>query len=286
MTLSFGAGWAVIEDIGQRPHMEDRYIAAEKISAEMLLFGVFDGHNGAEVAVYCKTNLGGHIKREMADHTRLHSQHSKPVEHALTAAIEELDRMGSIDPTLPKAKDVGSTACMVVVTLNHIWFVNVGDSRALLRMDSGVRQMSVDHKPNLKSESDRVRRHGGFISNTDGSWRINGRLNLSRSIGDWSMRPFIVPHPTLKHHQRQGSSNEYVILASDGLFDVMSNVDVTDIVDQSPHTREGLTRALKALVSESRKRGSTDNITIMYVGLSIDKSSQAITRGGSRVSVP
>lgn len=256
-----GAGWAVIEDRGQRPYMEDRNISAEKILPNVLLFGVFDGHNGYEVADFCKAHLGSIVRQELNT--------TKTVERSLESAVIKLDQSGSRDVDLPHTKDVGSTACVVLVTDSDIWFVNVGDSRAIVRTDGVTKQMTIDHKPTLKSEADRVTKHGGFISNTDGTWRINGRLNVSRSIGDWSMRPFIISSPTVSHFQREGKRHEFLIIASDGLFDVMTNEEVALMIESQPHTRKGVSTALKLLVSDSRSRGSTDNITIIYIGLFI-----------------
>lgn len=278
MSVHLGDGWAVIEDNGDRVYMEDRHIAGAEVSSGILLFGVFDGHNGSVVADYCRDRITAHIRTELAD--KRHRQHSLPVEHALAAAVEKLDLVGEGDVSLPR--DTGSTACMVMLTLEDAWFVNVGDSRAILRMRGRVLQMSVDHKPMLRSESERVLRHGGFVSNTDGSWRVNGRLNLSRSIGDWSMRPFIIPTPMIKHHPRKAKpqlqdpgkrtqEDEYIVLATDGLYDVMTNEAIIAVIDSHPHTRDGITRALRELVATSRDRKSGDNITVMYIGLSVHK---------------
>lgn len=263
-SVIMGQGWAVIEDIGERVSMEDRFVAAQRISSDVQLFGVFDGHNGADVADYCTSHITDHIRRELGDHS--HLEHQRPVEHALTTAVERLDTAGSLSPAM---QEVGSTACMVVLTPEDAWFVNVGDSRAILKAKEQVHQMTLDHKPSLKSESDRVKRHGGFISNTDGTWRINGRLNLSRSIGDWTQRPFIIPTPTILHHHRavHGVTDEYTVLATDGLYDVMTNLEVVRMIDLQPHTQSGISQALTALVTESRRRGSRDNITIVYIGL-------------------
>lgn len=276
-----GQGWAVIEDNGDRAYMEDRHLASAEISEGILLFGVFDGHNGSSLAEYCRDHIARHIRTELAD--KRHRRHQLPVEHALSAAVEMLDAVGAKDPSL--LMDVGSTACMVMLTLEDAWFVNIGDSRAILRTKGGVRQMSTDHKPLLRTEWDRVVRYGGFVSNTDGCWRINGRLNLSRSIGDWSMRPFIIPTPMIQHHPRKArlryrdpggrdGTDEYIVLATDGLFDVMNNAAIIDVIDSHPHTRDGITRALRQLVAISRARKSGDNITIMYIGLSIHKQTQ------------
>lgn len=283
-SLVLGDGWAVIEDVGGRATMEDRYLAGAEVSKGILLFGVFDGHNGESVAEYCTTNLVKHIRTELAD--KRHRQHSLPVEHALGAAIEKLDALGAGNPLLPL--DVGSTACMVMLTADDAWFVNVGDSRGIIRTRGGqVRQMTVDHKPMLKTEADRVVHHGGFMSNKDGSWRINGRLNLSRAIGDWSMRPFVIPTPTIQHYCRStfgagasrrsrdnADADEYIVLATDGLFDVMTNESIAEIIDGHPHTREGITKALHELVHMSQVRNSSDNITIIYIGLSVTKQAR------------
>lgn len=262
-SVSMGEGWAVIEDIGGRSRMEDRFVAAQRVAADVMLFGVFDGHNGAGVAGYCSSHVASHIRRELSDNS--HLQHQRPVEHALATAIEGLDSAGRM---LPGMDDVGSTACMLVLTAKDAWFVNVGDSRAIVRVGRKVHQMTLDHKPTVKSELDRVRRYGGFVSNTDGTWRVNGRLNLSRSIGDWSMRPFIIPTPTIVRYSRATDIvEEYVVLGSDGLYDVMTNQEVATMVDAEPHTERGIALALNSLVVESRRRGSQDNITIVYVGL-------------------
>lgn len=257
MAVTVGSGWAVVVDQGARTYMEDRYIVEESLGRDALLFGVFDGHNGHRVADHCRANFARHIRRELSDV-------SKPVGRALEAAVESLDA----ETRLPGLMDVGSTACMVVVTESDVWFVNVGDSRALMKSGGTIGQVTVDHKPAVRSESDRVRRLGGSITNTDGSWRINGRLNLSRSVGDWSMRPFIVSAPTIEHRRRRSDGREeYVVIGSDGLFDVMSNADVGARIDANPHTKGGISNALRSLVSESRSRGSTDNITVVYLGL-------------------
>jgi len=64
--------------------------------------------------------------------------------------------------------------------LKDLYIANAGDSRCVISENGKVFELSEDHKPELKSESDRVKKAGGYI--TDG--RINGNLNLSRALGD------------------------------------------------------------------------------------------------------
>ena len=70
-------------------------------------------------------------------------------------------------------------ACLVGRTL-HV--ANAGDSRAVLCRKGGITEpLSYDHKPEQKREKDRIEAAGGFVNNFG---RVNGNLNLSRSLGD------------------------------------------------------------------------------------------------------
>lgn len=74
--------------------------------------------------------------------------------------------------------------CTANVALLHnykdLYVANAGDSRCVICENGTVYEMSEDHKPDLKSESDRVKKAGGYIN----EGRINGNLNLSRALGD------------------------------------------------------------------------------------------------------
>ncbi|CDJ67791.1 hypothetical protein ENH_00041640 [Eimeria necatrix] len=64
---------------------------------------------------------------------------------------------------------------------------STGDSRLLvLHADGSFTRMSSDQKPNDPKETKRVKRAGGSVLRTAmGVWRIDGRLALSRSFGDF-----------------------------------------------------------------------------------------------------
>ena len=64
--------------------------------------------------------------------------------------------------------------------MKDIYVANAGDSRSVISENGKVFELSQDHKPELKNESARIKKAGGFIS--DG--RVNGNLNLSRALGD------------------------------------------------------------------------------------------------------
>jgi len=78
----------------------------------------------------------------------------------------------------------GCTACSAIITPTDIIVGNAGDSRAVLAKKIGEKfqaiELSVDHKPELPEERNRIERAGGFVEDN----RVKGILNLSRSLGD------------------------------------------------------------------------------------------------------
>lgn len=265
MRTSFGEGWAVVEDIGGRAAMEDTHVMNARIAGGARLFAVFDGHNGGQVARHCADRSAAVFSEEMA-------RSSSGTGHAITSAIGRLDREGRESGTL--RMDVGSTACVIVLTADEVWAGNVGDSRAVM-MPGGpgrAKALTEDHKPTVPREMRRIHDHGGHLTRSFGDTvRINGGLNLSRSIGDWHMRPLVISTPDVTRTARttgRRDVDEFLIIASDGLWDVVTDEEAAAAFGSCLHSRKSVGEALVGLVNESRRRGSTDNVTIAYVGLS------------------
>lgn len=85
----------------------------------------------------------------------------------------------------------GTTANIVLVDLTNklIICANVGDSRAVMCDANGnAFPLSHDHKPNDPEEIIRIRDNGGYISNKNGCWRVDGSLACSRSLGDYPLK--------------------------------------------------------------------------------------------------
>ena len=133
-----------------------------------------------------------------------------------------------------------TAGCTAVFSLldhnaNKLYVANAGDSRCVLCRSAVSVDLSDDHKPFNTGERNRIENAGGFVSQVG---RINNNLNLSRSIGD------------LKYKQVQGieakeqiitaepdimcidinTNDEFIILACDGVWDVMTNQDICDFV--------------------------------------------------------
>jgi serine/threonine protein phosphatase PrpC len=76
----------------------------------------------------------------------------------------------------------GCTAIVAVITGRTLTVANAGDSRAVLCRGGGeTYALSYDHKPQQEIEINRINKAGGFVNEFG---RVNGNLNLSRSLGD------------------------------------------------------------------------------------------------------
>lgn len=123
--------------------------------------------------------------------------------------------------------DDGTTAVAALFLGDRIYVANVGDSRAILVKRSGrVEALSDDHKPNRPDEAKRIRSLGGRVL-FHGVWRVNGILAVSRAIGDRILKQFVTGVPEIKSCRISPSTDAYVVLASDGLWDTLTHEDVS-----------------------------------------------------------
>ncbi|CAL1413964.1 unnamed protein product [Linum trigynum] len=299
--------WGMTSICGRRPEMEDAVAVVPRfmsIPARMLgsrvdstahFLGVYDGHGGSQVAEYCR----------------------KRVHEALSEEIEELARADSGEEVLKKAffncflrvdaeisgdggggggavevapETVGSTAVVATVCRTHIVVANCGDSRAVLCRGKAAVPLSVDHKPDREDEYARIEGAGGKVIQWNGA-RVLGVLAMSRSIGDRYLKPWIIPDPEVRIVER-AKEDECLILASDGVWDVMTNEEACEVArrtilmwhrrrsnGQDGHS-QGQTMmsddsgadpaaqaAAESLSNLALQRGSKDNITVIVVDL-------------------
>lgn len=121
--------------------------------------------------------------------------------------------------------------------------------------------MTQDHKPELESERKRIESLGGFVSYL-GCWRAMGILAMSRAIGDLFLKPYVSPEPDVVSLPLD-STDEFLVLASDGVFDVFDNEQVVQIVASAASPEE----AANLLTHSAFVAGSLDNITAVVVAL-------------------
>ncbi|WOG81992.1 hypothetical protein DCAR_0101151 [Daucus carota subsp. sativus] len=236
---------------GKRSSMEDFYEASiSEVDGQMVAcFGVFDGHGGSRTAEYLKNNLFKNL-----------SSHPDFIKDTKSAIVDSFRRTDAdyLNEEKTQQKDAGSTAAAAVLVGDRLLVANVGDSRVVASRAGSAIPLSVDHKPDRSDERERIEQAGGFII-WAGTWRVGGVLAVSRAFGDKLLKPYVVADPEIQEEEIEGF--DFLIIASDGLWNVFSNKDavamVQDISDAEAASRK--------LIEEAYAKGSSDNITCMVV---------------------
>ncbi|KAL5811410.1 hypothetical protein ACOSQ4_027978 [Xanthoceras sorbifolium] len=286
----------LVSVIGRRSEMEDTVRAETGLfmverdgEKKFDFFGVYDGHGGPRVAEACKERLhrvlveliaedqnqkqqGGNNNNNNNNNTSSSIVWERVMEECFERMDEEVNR-GRVTEEM-----VGSTAVVAVVGKEELVVANCGDSRAVLSRAGRVVPLSIDHKPDRPDELRRVEAAGGRVINWNGH-RILGVLATSRSIGDQYLKPFVISKPEVTVSERT-DSDEFLILASDGLWDVVSNEVACQVVRKCFNGRikwastlgvangTRATRAATVLADLAMARGSSDNISVIVVDLS------------------
>jgi len=182
---------------------------------------------------------------------------------ACAAVDDELRRSRRLDAVYS-----GSTALSIVKQGDLMVIANVGDSRAVLgtRSDDGALaavQLTVDFKPNLPQEKERIRRCNGQVyclADEPGVYRVwqpsrdSPGLAMSRAFGDYSVKDYGVISAPEVTQRKISSRDHFVILATDGVWDVLSNEEAVQIVAGTPDRGKAAKRLVECAVRAWRRR--------------------------------
>uniref|UniRef100_A0A2P2LB04 protein-serine/threonine phosphatase n=1 Tax=Rhizophora mucronata TaxID=61149 RepID=A0A2P2LB04_RHIMU len=243
--------------------------------------GIYDGHGGPETSRYVCDHLFQHLKRFVSEQQSM----SVDVIRKSYQATEDgfLSLVTKQWPTKPQIAAVGSCCLVGVICGGTLYIANVGDSRAVLgrlvRATGEVLGIQLSGEHNVAIESIRQEM---FSLHPDDSqivvlkhnvWRVKGLIQVSRSIGDVYLkkaefnreplyakfrlrqpfkRPILSSEPSISVHELQ-SDDRFLIFASDGLWEHLSNQEAVDIVESNPHN--GIARRLvKTALQEAAKK--------------------------------
>ncbi|XP_019150217.1 PREDICTED: probable protein phosphatase 2C 14 [Ipomoea nil] len=109
---------------------------------------------------------------------------------------------------------------------------NLGDCRAVLCRSGVAEVLTRDHRARQEDERRRIKDKGGYVEIHRGAWRVHGVLSVSRSIGDAHLKDWVVAEPDTKI-MCLTTDMQYLVLASDGLWDKVENQEAIDMVMQS-----------------------------------------------------
>ena len=245
--------YAYYEDHGERDYMEDQGKSIENLNGDpnQILFCLFDGHGGGEVSEFLKNNFSEYMKKTLpfknypSDFAKLFKLLDKKVESL-------------------NAPEAGSTAGIAYIEKingkRFLYCANVGDTRSILiKKNNRILRLSYDDRVSDRKEKERIIKQGGIIFNG----RIYGQLMLSRCFGDWSIKEYgviVLPHVA---RIELTSDDLYLILATDGVWDVLSDDDIVKLTQINSNSL-GI---CKNIVIESLNRESEDNISCFVISL-------------------
>ncbi|XP_017676986.1 PREDICTED: protein phosphatase 1D [Lepidothrix coronata] len=242
-------------------------------------FAVCDGHGGREAAQFARENLWGFIKKQKgfgsAEPAEVCAALRKGFIACHRAMWKKLPEWPKTMTGLPSTS--GTTASVVIIRGSKMYVAHVGDSGVVLGVqddpkDDFVRAVEVtqDHKPELPKERERIEGLGGSVINKSGVNRVvwkrprlshNGPvrrstvidqipfLAVARALGDlWSYDfysgEFVVsPEPDTSVHTIDPQKHRYIILGSDGLWNMIPPQDAISMCQDHEEKKYFVVRA-------------------------------------------
>lgn len=257
---------------GWRIDMEDNHCAQIGIPdlKDWSFFAVFDGHAGSKVSAYSAQKLLDAIVTN-EDFGKSGGEPSvENVKKGIKTGFLGLDESMREIPEMASGEDKsGSTAIVTIISPRHVIFANCGDSRAIFSRDNAVFFSTQDHKPVNPAEKERIQNAGGSVM----IQRVNGSLAVSRALGDFEYKnvqgkgpceQLVSPEPEIQVIERT-ELDEFLVLACDGVWDVMSNDELMSYIRHCMQRTADLKEVCNSVVDTCLYKGSRDNISIEII---------------------
>ncbi|KHN82547.1 Protein phosphatase 1A [Toxocara canis] len=283
--VAHGARYAVASMQGWRIDMEDAHVVKIPMSDEQpfanwSFFAVFDGHAGTKAAQHCAENILKSLLATSQFQKVVEKLSNKPgtMDSETMNLLEEGIKCGflNLDAKMQERSEQsddnersGTTAICAIVTPTHILLANLGDSRAVLSRRSKIIG-TEDHKPFLPKERERIVNAGGSVM----IQRVNGSLAVSRALGDFEYKAvpglnvtqqLVSPEPDVYPIERDPKDDEFLLLACDGIYDVMDNRELCDFVQSRLRITDDLSSVANQVLDACLSKGSRDNMTVILV---------------------
>ena len=244
-----------------RTYMEDKgkSILNYNNDKNKMLFCLFDGHEGDEVSTYLQKNFFKIMKKYLNEK----DENEEINFEQLFKEIDEEFKGG-------KYYKIGSTATIIYITkelvdeeINEtqkvLYCINIGDTKCILTQTTGSRKLSYDDLLSDKSEYNRIIEDGGYIKNG----RVCGQLMISRAFGDWETKSYgliCTPHVT---KICINNDCKYVIAATDGIWDVLDDLDVYKLSLSAENSKN----LCDDIIKNALEKKSGDNLSCFVIKL-------------------
>jgi len=275
---------------GLRPTNEDSELckinlsikghSIDKVSSPVDVFVICDGHGGSEVAKYVTPYLEKILTGPKMTYPVSQDYIYKIYNHIQQKIINHPKNIGM---------GCGCTALVVIrymlYSKRHLQVINIGDCRAVLSRRNLAIPLCLDHKPDWPDEKiridnvNKIHKQNERIYFGEGAWRI-GDLSVSRSFGDLDNTPYVTHIPDVFHYPME-YADDFMIMACDGLWDVLGNEEAINFVRDHilnnhvytyniphlypSHHNDGSNNIAKKIAEYAIARGSTDNISVIIV---------------------
>lgn len=246
---------------GKRRTMEDNFAMKDNLfenvegKPQLGYFGIFDGHGGKSASEWASKNLHTVISDAIAA-KESNEIDSELIDHCFIDADQKMISSGVEFPGCT------ATICIVDKTNSAIHVANVGDSHAYLitPSDDAPVCLTTEHRCSNPDEKARIESLAGFVAGD----KVNGLLEVTRSLGDGAMKTFLTASPAYKKVSFDPAVDTFVVIACDGLWDGVTPEDVKKVIFEN---LESLAGVPKILISSAIKAGSRDNISAMVIRL-------------------
>jgi len=293
-----GLQFALSSMQGWREEQEDAHACHIHVNKEKLkswsFFMVFDGHGGDKASQRASTSILRAILEqdyfvELLNCYIVTDYNCDKVKSAILQAFLDLDMELRLWEESNTAVG-GSTAVGCLMAPKHLFYINLGDSRAFhvrseprgevdRRSKTTVNYTTTDQKPGDTVEKTRINKAGAevFALGGVGPERIEGELAVSRAFGDFSYKQNVQLTPSEQQVSvvpaievvERDDSDTYICIGCDGIYDVMTNEQLNDLISykMSLQRELNLQRIANEVLEACLALGSRDNMSLILISL-------------------
>lgn len=232
-------------------------------TAKINYYGIYDGHGGKFVSNYLSKN----IYNMFTDIRVSYPLKKEYVDKVYNKLQDNLFTKHEKDAT-----ECGST-CIIVCHFKkrkgqYLNIINTGDSRAVMCRNNIAKCLTRDHRPDWPDERWRITKLGGEIRKIGNTYRIND-LSVSRAFGDKESCKYIT-HMGDLYKYKITSKDKFMIMACDGLWDVISPQDAVNFVLSNCYDSDMIRinhkiNIARSLADLAIKSDSGDNVTCIVI---------------------
>ena len=259
------------QNIDSEAVMEDKSKSIENFNNDknQMIFEIFDGHGGEEISTYLQNNLAQIYKQNLLLYK---GNIILSLKNAFRDADDEMRNQLNID-------GLGSTGTLVHIKWESendlvVYSANVGDSRVSLISPEHIIRLSYDHRTTDPKERKRILESGLEIIDD----RINGTLMLTRIFGNYEYKNNNENEEEENENENKGLicepfiskinidlniENQFLILASDGIWDTITEEEIQHIIQNNYDT----SKICSITIKNCLRNESWDNMSIFAIKL-------------------